>query len=278
MTYARTDCPQVLDDFIRDEQASKAAAQPPASELPRVVRAFLQARSLLSKRAAATAAVAAKGPKVLHLKDSCALPDLEEHLHLQSNIDAMQLTISSLEEQLHQQQQELLEYHSRAEGLEESIENYEQLLQQSASDMEQLKSEHAAQLQNASQERAAALRSLQLRNGSEQAAALEAQRLDELRQQLQKQLLQLQEDRAELNAQRSAIEMKASTAEVALSTVANQRATMHVQHSQLNADSSSASDRLRLQQVSVVQCMMRHTDCPVPLGKSRPPPPSASPP
>ena len=100
MTYVRTDCPQVLDDFIRDEQASKAAAQPPASELPRVVRAFLQARSLLSKRAAAaaasTAAVAAKGPKVLHLKESYALPGLEEHLHLQSNIDAMQLTISSL--------------------------------------------------------------------------------------------------------------------------------------------------------------------------------------
>ena len=265
-------CLQVLEDFIRTERASKATAQPsPASELPRVVRAFLKARSLLSERIAAaaalTAAAAADGPKVLHLKDSCALPNIEDHL--QSNINEMQLTISSLEEELRHKQHQLLETHSRAQGLEESILEYDQLLQQSADDMEHLKLDHAMQLQKVSlQERTATQRLLQLRNDSEQAVTLESQRLDELRQQLQKQQLQVQQERAELNAQRSAVQMQLSTADVALSTVANQRATMLVQHSQLNSDSNSAKERWQLQQVRSLQCMRRHTIYPIVIRES----------
>ncbi len=222
-------------------------------ELPRVVRAFLQARSHLSKRTAAPTLTAIDGPKILHLKNGGGDHGLEDYLN--SKIDEMQLTIFSLEDKLQQQQQLLLDSQSRAERMDEVLKQsaleYEQLLQQSAEEMESLKLELAAQMQKAaSQDFEATERLLQLRVESERVIAAECQRLEKVEQHLQKQQQRLRDEQDEIQAQRSAIQVQASTAEVALSTVAQQQASMLLQHSQLNANSNDAMARLQLRQVS----------------------------
>jgi hypothetical protein len=88
--------------------------------------------------------------------------------------------------------------------LQQSSQEYEQLLQLSAEQIESLKLELAERMQQASaQELEAAQRSLQLRDEYEPAIAAELKRLEELGQQLQKQQQLLEQERAEVQAQRS---------------------------------------------------------------------------
>jgi hypothetical protein len=152
----------------------------------------------------------------------------------------MQSTICSLQDQLQREQQLFLQSQSRAQRLEEDVQQiiheYEQLLTQYVEQMEHLKLDHAKELH-----------AMQLHQAS---VAAESERLEKLQQRLQEQQQQLLEERAKLQVQRSAIEMQVSAAEVALSTVAHQQAKMLVQHSQLNSDSDSAKSLLQLQQVS----------------------------
>jgi hypothetical protein len=212
----------------------------------------------LSKRSAASVVASVNGPKVLHLKNGDADCGLEDYLT--SKIDDMQSTICSLQDQLQREQQLFLQSQSRAQRLEEDVQQitheYEQLLTQYVEEIEHLKLDHAKelhamQLQQASVfELKIAQLSTKLKGESERAVAAESERLEKLQQRLQEQQQQVLEERAKLQVQRSAIEMQVSTAEVALSTVAHQQANMLVQKSQLNSDSDSAKSLLQLQQVS----------------------------
>jgi len=192
----------------------------------------------LSKRSAVSVIASVNGSKAPHIKNGDADRGLEDYTT--SKIDDMQSTICSLQDQLQREQQLFLESQSRAQRLEEDVQQitheYEQLLTQYVEEIEHLKLDHAKELH-----------AMQLQQAS---VAAESERLEKLQQRLQEQQQQLLEERAKLQVQRSAIQMQVSTAEVALSTVAHQQASMLVQHSQLNSDSDNAKLLLQLQQVS----------------------------
>ena len=271
MVLLTADRVQVLTDFVKAELLkqrdavgvdSSAAQRASAPELPRVVRAFLQAQSQLSRRTAVPVPTSfnqrSDGPKVLRLRTGS-----DDQDYLNSKCDEMQLTIVSLQDELHQQQLLLQDSQYRAQRLEEvlqqSSQEYEQLLQLSAEQIESLKVEFAERMQQATtQELETAQRSLQLRDEYEPAIAAEMKRLEKLGQQLQKQQQLLQQERAEIQAQRSAIQIQTSTAEAALSSVAQQQATMLVQHSQLSANSDDAKTRWELQQVESLSSSLRN--------------------
>jgi hypothetical protein len=200
----------------------------------------------LSKRSAANAAAVVasiNSPKV----------DADHGLehHLTNKIDDLQSTISSLQVQLQQEQQLSLVSKSRAQSLEEYVQQitheYEQLLTRNSEEIEHLKLDHAKQLHAIQLQQASVF---ELRGESERAVAAESQRLEKLQQRVQEQQQQLQEERTELQVQRSAIQLQVSAAQAALSSVAQQQATVLVQRSQLNSDSDNAKSLLQLQQVS----------------------------
>ncbi len=231
---------------------------PSANVQPRVFRAFLQAQAQLPMLKAAAVMPSKNEIKILHLKERDADSSLEEYWR--GKIEEMQLTTTLLQDELQQQQQLVLESQSRAQTLDEVLQQrtfeYEQLLQQSADEMARLKLDHESQLQQASQAFAqqvqATQRSLQMKTESDLAIEAEAARLETLRQQLEEYRQQLEEEHAQLQAHRSAIQVQEATAEIALSTVANQQANMHVQNSQLNADRNAEKLLWEKQQVSIL--------------------------
>ena len=234
---------------------SDTMQHPSANVQPRVFRAFLQAQAQLPMLKAAAVMPSKNEIKILHLKERDADRSLEEYWS--GKIEEMQLTTALLQDELQQQQQLVLESQSRAQTLDEVLQQrtfeYEQLLQQSADEMARLKLDHESQLQQASQAFAqqvqATQRSLQMKTESDLAIQAEAARLETLRQQLEEYRQQLEEEHAQLQAHRSAIQVQEATAEIALSTVANQQANMHVQNSQLNADRNAEKLLWEKQQV-----------------------------
>ncbi len=240
--------------------------QPSALEQPRVVRAFLQAQAQLPKLKTAALAPSQNETnavlvpsqiesKIIHLKNRDADRGLEDYLSCK--IDEIRLTASSLQDELLQQQQLVLETQTRAQRLEEVLQQrtfeYEQLLQQGADDIAQLKLDHDMQLQKASQAFAqqveATQRSLQLKSESDRAILAESQRLENLRQRLEKDQQRLEEQQGKLQVLRRAVQIQESTAETALSSVVNEHANLHAQHLQLNADRNADTIRWQLQQV-----------------------------
>lgn len=199
----------------------------------------------MSKRSAVSVIASVNGSKAPHIKNGDADRGLEDYTT--SKIDDMQSTICSLQDQLQREQQLCLQSQSRAQRLEEDVQQitheYEQLLTQYVEEIEHLKLDHAKELHAMQLQQAFV-------SSSERAVAAESERLEKLQQRLQEQQQQVLEERAKLQVQRSAIQMQVSTAEVALSTVAHQQASMVVQHSQLNSDSDNAKLLLQLQQVS----------------------------
>jgi DNA repair exonuclease SbcCD ATPase subunit len=262
LSFAPANILQALVDFVTAEKArpkhlesGSEAQQSSAPQQPRVFRAFLQAQAQLPKLKPAASAPSSNETKVLHLKNIHADQGLEDYLS--GKIDEMQLTASSLQEELLQQQQLVLDSQSRAQRLEEALQQttleYERHLQQYADEMAQLKLDHDQQLQQASQAFAqqveATQRSLRLMNESDRAIQAESWQLEQLRQRLEEDQKRLEEEQGKFQALRIAVQIQESTAETALSSVVNQQATMHAQQTQLNADRNADNIRWQLQQV-----------------------------
>jgi hypothetical protein len=183
------------------------------------LRAFLEAQAHISKRTAS-----GSGSTL-------------DTVHVKSKHNDMQLTISSLQQQLHVQMQQHVEiesnYHDIIEGLKLDLATRTREVQEAMLREQRLEQQL-----------------LQLEHESERAAAAEYERLDAVRQQLMEQQELLNQQQTELQAQRSAMQMQQSMADIAMSSAAQQQAALLVGQTQLNADTNVENFRWQQRQAS----------------------------